>query len=134
MENYKEEIQKLGAKLFSESEIEAAANRQTIAKTVEHYAKNAPTWVKDKDNRLIHIEKCTKDILNDKELQLLNLERAKIYALARLTLLVKSSGEVEFFYATDTQYLLNLEKLINHRTKSIKDYYGISSIETNDGK
>ena len=126
MENYKEEeIKKLGAKLFSESEIEEAANRQILAKAVEHYTKDAPTWVKDKDNRLIHIEKCTKAILTDKELQLLKLERAKIYALSRLTLLVKSSGEVEFFYAIDTQYLLKIEELINHRTEAIKDYYGI---------
>lgn len=64
-------------------------------------------------------------ILNDKQLQALHAERAKIYSLATPTVILKENGETETVWINETNHpnLAKIDELIQHRTEQIKNFY-----------
>lgn len=64
-------------------------------------------------------------ILNDKQLQALHAERAKIYSLATPTIILKENGETETVWIDENNHpnLSKIEELIEHRTEQIKNFY-----------
>lgn len=64
-------------------------------------------------------------ILNDKQLQALHAERAKIYSLATPTAVLKENGEVETVWIDETNHpnLSKINQMIEYRTEHIKNFY-----------
>lgn len=64
-------------------------------------------------------------ILNDKQLQALHAERAKIYSLATPTVVLKEDGEAETIWIDETNHpnLSKINEMIEHRTEQIKNFY-----------
>lgn len=64
-------------------------------------------------------------ILNDKQLQTLYAERAKIYSLAMLTVIIKENGEIETIWIDETNHpkLSKINEMIGHRIEQIKGFY-----------
>ena len=67
----------------------------------------------------------SESILNDKQLQALHAERAKIYSLATPTVILKENGETETVWIDETNHpnLAKIDELIQHRTEQIKNFY-----------
>jgi hypothetical protein len=64
-------------------------------------------------------------ILNDKQLQALHAERAKIYSLATPTVIMKENGEAETIWLDEKNHpkLSKINEMIQHRTEQIKNFY-----------
>jgi hypothetical protein len=64
-------------------------------------------------------------ILNDKQLQALHAERAKIYSLAIPIVIMKENGEAETIWLDETNHpnLSKINQMIEHRTEQIKNFY-----------
>lgn len=64
-------------------------------------------------------------ILNDKQLQALHAERAKIYSLATPTVVLKKDGEAETIWINETNHpnLSKINEMIERRTEQIKNFY-----------
>lgn len=64
-------------------------------------------------------------ILNDKQLQALHAERAKIYSLATPIMIMKNNGEFETVWVDETNHpnLAKINEIIEHRTKQIKNFF-----------
>lgn len=64
-------------------------------------------------------------ILNDKQLQALHAERAKIYSIATPTVVLKENGETETIWIDETNHpnLSKINEMIEHRTEKIKSFY-----------
>lgn len=67
----------------------------------------------------------TEAILNDKQLQSLYVERAKIYSLATPMVVVKENGDTETVWIDETNHpnLSKINEMIEHRTEQIKNFY-----------
>jgi len=64
-------------------------------------------------------------ILNDKQLQSLHAERAKIQSLATPTVVVKENGDTETVWIDETNHpnLYKINEMIEHRIEQIKNFY-----------
>jgi hypothetical protein len=83
-------------------------------------AQNGNDFIADVSSRLI-----SEAILNDKQLQALHAERAKIYSLATPTVELKENGDTETVWIDETNHpnLSKINEMIEHRTEQIKSFY-----------
>lgn len=76
------------------------------------------------------MKKLVEALLNDKDIRVLQAEKAKVHLYSTPTFLVKDDGNTEMILDENTKSLLfEIDTLIEHRTKQITSYYTKTKVE-----